>query len=116
MLSVVGQRGESEGWHKSLRYRCLEGNDSHIGMAHSTDSVFLIVRSPDEGGDMVLIVLDADTGQTRFVHPLAGLHPPLHSLQFSGQVLIVEAYDAVAGVDPLSGEVLWTFGESSPDE
>jgi len=115
-ITVVGQRGESEGWHKSIRYRCLEGNDPHVGMAHSTDAIFLMVRGSDDEGGMVLIVLDAATGQTRLVHSLPDLHAPLHSLQFSGQILIVEAYDAVAGVDPLSGDVLWTFGEPSPND
>jgi hypothetical protein len=113
-LRIVGQRGEGEGWHKPVQFQCLPGNDPHVGMAHSTDTVFLVVGSAEDAERPVLLVLNGGTGETLAEHPLPSIHPPVHSLQFNGNVLIIEAFDAVAGIDPVSGQVLWTFGVAGP--
>ena len=50
----------------------------------------------------------------RFPFSLIDLRTPVLSAHFAGGLIIVEAYDAVVGIDPVTGRVAWTFGRVHP--
>ena len=42
--------------------------------------------------------------------------PEVYGTVPRAEKILVEAYDAVLGIDPTTGRVAWTFGVSAPDE
>jgi hypothetical protein len=115
-IVVVGQQSEAEAWHKQLDLTCLGGGEPHVAMAHAAEALFLILGSADEADAPQLVILDPSNGATLGIHPLPELRAPIHSSHFSGGLIIVESYDAVAGIDPVTGRVAWSYGRLGPTE
>lgn len=115
-ITIVGHQPGAAAWRKSVPVACVGESQPHIGMAQANEALFVIGGAATAEAELTLLIMDPANGQPRAQFPLPGVAPPIHSVHFAGGLILIEAYDAVLGVDPVTGDVAWTFGVSAPED